>query len=389
MSSPETISREKRWRLILGGGEADGLDVDLSKAEIEMDRALEFVYNKDETRSAGRGASTPKVARWLGDIRKYFPSDMVRVIQKDAFERLNMESMLMEPEFLEMVEPDVNMVANLISLGRVIPNRTKETARIVVRKVVYQLLRRLETPMRTAVTGSLDRSARTNRPKHNAIDWNRTIKANLKHYQKDYNTVIPERLIGYARRQRNVMREITLCVDQSGSMANSIVYSSIFSAVMASIPAVKTQLVVFDTEVVDLTEKLDDPVDVLFGVQLGGGTDINRAVAYCQSKMVTPANNIFVLISDLYEGGVRPELIKRVASMIASGVTVIVLLALSDEGAPCYDAALATELTALGAPSFACTPDLFPELMAAAIQKRDIQQWAGEHDLYTKGSEVH
>jgi hypothetical protein len=154
---------------------------------------------------------------------------------------------------------------------------------------------------------------------------------------------------------------------------------------MASIRAIQTKLVVFDTAVVDLSDELDDPVDVLFGTQLGGGTDINGAVAYCQTLIRRPADTIFVLISDLYEGGVEDELSKRVASMVSSGVTVIVLLALSDEGAPSYDRRLAARLAGLGAPSFACTPDLFPELMAAAIGRRDIAAWAAERDLVVTG----
>ena len=189
--------------------------------------------------------------------------------------------------------------------------------------------------------------------------------------------------MGYGRKARRPQREVVLCIDQSGSMANSVVYSSIFGAVLASLPAVSTQLVVFDTAVVDLTEKLDDPVDVLFGVQLGGGTDINGAVAYCQSLIKEPRNSIFVLISDLYEGGVEANLLRRAAELVDSGVQFITLLALSDEGAPAYDHALAAKLAALGVPSFACTPDAFPQLMAAAIRRDDINAWAATQGMVT------
>ncbi|RZJ62461.1 MAG: VWA domain-containing protein, partial [Acidovorax sp.] len=187
----------------------------------------------------------------------------------------------------------------------------------------------------------------------------------------------------YGRKARRPQREVVLCIDQSGSMANSVVYSSIFGAVLASLPAVSTQLVVFDTAVVDLTEKLDDPVDVLFGVQLGGGTDINGAVAYCQSLIKEPRNSILVLISDLYEGGVEANLLQRAAELVDSGVQFITLLALSDEGAPAYDHALAAKLAALGVPSFACTPDAFPQLMAAAIRRDDINAWAATQGMVT------
>lgn len=155
-------------------------------------------------------------------------------------------------------------------------------------------------------------------------------------------------------------------------MAASVVYASVFGAVLASMRTLSTRLVVFDTAVADLTDQLDDPVDVLFGTQLGGGTDINRALAYCQSKITRPADTVVVLISDLYEGGIRDEMLKRVAVMKASGVQFVTLLALSDEGAPAYDHEHAAALGALGAPAFACTPDLFPDVMAAAIEKKPL-----------------
>jgi Mg-chelatase subunit ChlD len=186
--------------------------------------------------------------------------------------------------------------------------------------------------------------------------------------------VIPEVRIGFGRRRQS-MRHIVLCVDQSGSMASSVVYSAIFGAVLATLPAVTTSLVVFDTSIVDLTEQLEDPIDVLFSTRLGGGTDINRAVAYCQQLIRSPSDTVLVLISDLYEGGVEAEFMKRAASLVASGVQLVTLLALSDEGAPAFNAPLAAQLAALGVPAFACTPDQFPSLMAAAIQKSDLRDW--------------
>jgi Mg-chelatase subunit ChlD len=379
--------RLQRWRLVLGS-EANENCGQLTGNLAEMDQALAALYDNDGSgklgstdRQAGRGASAPSVARWLGDIRKYFPSQVVQVMQRDALERLNMREMLLQPEMLESVQPDVHLVANLIALSHVIPAKTKDTARMVVRRVVDELMKKLDEPMRSAISGALDRSVRNRRPRLAEIDWNRTIRANLKHYQAKYRTVIPERLIGYGRKARRPQREVVLCIDQSGSMAQSVVYSSIFGAVMASLPAVATKLVVFDTAVVDLTEKLDDPVELLFGVQLGGGTDINAAVGYCQSLMREPRNTIFVLISDLYEGGVEENLLRRAAQLVESGVQFITLLALSDEGAPSYDRALAAKLAALGVPSFACTPDAFPGLMAAAIRRDDVSVWAATQGM--------
>jgi len=380
--------RKRRWRLVLGADESQAdatLNIPLSSADQTIDRALSALYEpatEDGKRRGGLGASSPNVARWLGDIRQFFPSSVVRVMQQDAMDRLDLKKLLMEPEMLDHVEPDVHLVANLLSLSGMMPRKTKETARLVVRKCVDEIQKKLAEPMREAVTGALNRSVRNRRPKHSEIDWNRTIRANLKNYQANYNTVIPEVRIGYGRR-KSALRDIILCIDQSGSMASSVVYSGIFAAVLATLPAVRTQVVVFDTSVADLSDKLDDPVEVLFGTQLGGGTDINQALIYCQGLIRQPQQTIMILISDLIEGGVRENLIKRAGSIIASGATLITLLALCDDGTPCYDHENAADLAALGSPAFACTPDLFPSLMAAAIQRHDIGQWASSLGITT------
>jgi hypothetical protein len=323
------------------------------------------------------------VARWLGDIRTYFPTTVVQVLQRDAMERLGLRRLLLEPEMLRAVEPDVSLVATLVALNRVIPDRSRETARDVVRTVTDRLEQQLARRTRAAVAGALHRAARTRRPRPGDIDWNRTVRANLRHYQPELGTVIPERLIGFGRRQRSVERELILAVDQSASMASSVVYASVLGAVMAGMATIRTSLVVFDTEVADLTSTLSDPVDILFATQLGGGTDINRAVAYCQSLVSRPLDTILVLLSDLFEGGIREELVGRMASLVDGGVVVVVLLALSDDGSPAYDHGLAADLAATGVVSFACTPDAFPELMAAAIERRDLSRWAAERGIVT------
>ncbi len=368
--------RQRRWRLVLGAEAA--LDVRLSVEEAAMDEALAAVY--DAERSAGLDSSAPAVSRWLGDIRTYFPSSVVRVIQQDALERLGLRRMLLEPELLSQVEPDVHLVATLISLGSVIPARTRETARQVVRGVVEDLERRLANPLRQAVLGSLSRAQRSRRPRAAEIDWDRTIRANLKHYQAEHSTVIPDRLIGFGRRRR-ALKDVIIAIDQSGSMGPSVVHSSVMGAVMASLPAVRTRLVVFDTAVVDMTDRLQDPVDLLFGVRLGGGTDIGRALEYCQGLVTRPADTVMVLVSDLFEGGARDGLLRRAASLAGSGVRLVALLALGDSGRPAYDHDLAAALHGLGVPAFACTPDLVPELMAAALDGRDLNQWAAAREL--------
>jgi Mg-chelatase subunit ChlD len=373
--------RLRRWRLVLGSEADPETGTTLSRADKSVDAALSALYDAERgepgtKRSAGLGSSAPRVARWLGDIRRYFPSTVVQVMQRDAVDRLGLTRMLMEPELLSAVEPDVHLVGTLLALNQVMPEETKQTAREVVRRVVADLEERLAERTRAAVTGALDRARRTGRPRHSDIDWDRTIRANLKHYSPALGTIVPDRLIGYARRNHSVQRDVVLAIDQSGSMAESVVYASLFGAVLGSIRALRTSLVVFDTAVVDLTEQLEDPVDVLFGTQLGGGTDINRALSYCEELVSRPTETVMVLISDLYEGGVREELLRRAGSLVQSGVQLVALLALSDSGTPSYDADNAAALTELGVPAFACTPDLFPDLMAAAIRRDDLTTWA-------------
>lgn len=381
----------RRFRLLLGADEADGTGVKLGERDAQMDAALGALYEFERKkhfdyqagkRQGGSESSRPAVARWLGDIRRYFPQSVVQVIQNDALRQPELKRKLMfEPEILEQAVPDVHLVATLLELGKMMPAKTRDTARRVVQKVVDDLRQKLEQKTVQAITGALHRSARNRRPRPSEMDWSATIRKNLRHYQPDYQTIVPETLIGFGRKTRRTLKDIVLCLDQSGSMGTSVVYSGIFGAVMASLPGVRTRMVAFDTAVTDLTEDLQDPVDLLFGVQLGGGTDIQKALAYCQSVVVRPDDTVLLLISDLFEGSSAQGLLARASELRAAGVQVIVLLALSDDGAPSYDKENAQLLSQLGVPVFACTPDLFPDLMAAAISKRDLRQWAGERDV--------
>ena len=376
-----TDERERRWRLALGAAPSGRADA-LSAQDAAMDAALAVLYDNDGSGAGGRtrrggglGRSAPRVARWLGDIRTYFPTSVVQVMQADAIDRLGLNQLLLEPEMLDSVEPDVHLVATLVNLGRVMPEKAKASARQVVAAVVAQVEEKLADKVVQAVRGALNRAARTNRPRLNDINWSRTIAANLGNYLPELGTVVPERLIGYGRKQTGIQREIVLVVDQSGSMATSVVYASIFAAVLASITTVKTHLVVYDTAVVDLTEQLNDPVDVIFGTQLGGGTDTSKALAYCENLVQRPHETIMVLISDLYDFD-RTQMLRRLAEFQQQGVTLVTLLALDDNGTPSFDHDVASTLASMGVPAFACTPDAFPEMIALAITKGDLTGWA-------------
>jgi Mg-chelatase subunit ChlD len=380
---PAVTDARRRWRLLLGEPAADSLGVELEGREIGMDQALAAVYDAEtesrdhrSARTGGLGASAPQVAHWLGDIRRYFPTSVVQVLQRDAIERLGLTSMLLEPELLSTVEPNVDLAATLLSLNSAMPETTRATARVVVGQVLEQIERRIALRTRSAVSGSLNRGSRTRRPRLADVDWPATIGRNLQHYVPEFHTVIPQRLVGYGRASRSFSKDVIVAVDQSGSMAESLVYAAVFGATLASIRTVRTSLIAFDTEIIDLTEKLSDPDGVLFGCQLGGGTDINRAVAYCQQLISRPSETVLVLISDLIEGGAPEEMLRRIAELVRSGVTLVALLALSDSGAPAYDHEHAVALADLGVPAFACTPDNFPDLLAVALGGGDVAGWA-------------
>jgi Mg-chelatase subunit ChlD len=379
MNSPN--ERWRRWQLTLGEeDEKHGL----TDRDRRMNAALSALYNRGpDSRRGGLGASAPRVAKWLGDIREFFPAPLVQIVQKDALERLNLKALMFEPELLETFEADIHLVADLIALRSAIPGKTLETARQVVRKVVDDLMKRLARTTRETLRGALNRSQRTRRPRHADIDWRRTIERNLRLYQPRYGSIVPETLIGHTRRAktRAELDHVVLCVDQSGSMAESVVYSSIFAAVLASVPGLSTKLVCFDTSIVDLTEQLADPVGVLFGVQLGGGTDINAALAYCERLVENPAKTHLILITDLFEGGDAAQMLTRAAALKQKGVNLIVLLALSDSGHPSYDTNHAGLIASLGCPVFACTPDQFPPLMAAALTGKDLREWAAIEEI--------
>lgn len=370
-----------KWRLILGRHADPQQHITLNSNQQGMDAALDLLYNPE--RKAGLGNSTPRINRWLKDIRQYFPTPVVQLLQKDALERLGLKQMLLEPELLETIVPDIDLAATILSLNQILPEQTKETARKVVRQVVEALEKKLRLPMQQAIKGSLHRAIKNYNPKFNEINWHQTIRKNLKHYQPEYQTIIPEQLVGFGKKATQ-LKNVILLIDQSGSMNTSVVYAAILGSILASLPSIRTNLVVFDTNVVDLTEMLHDPVDLLFAAQLGGGTDIDKALGYTQSLIQRPTDTILVLISDLFEGGNEVGMLQKVASLTASGVQFITLLALNDDGAPSYHHGVAEQMALLDIPAFACTPQLFPDLMAAAIHKNDLREWSARNNVAIK-----
>ena len=312
----------------------------------------------------------PAVSRWLGDIRRFFPTSVVQVIQRDAIERMQLQRLLLEPELLNAIEPDVHLVATLMELNRLLPDSTRFDGAPGRRHRGGRDRGSAGQPHAPGAHRRAHHAARIRRPRPGDVDWDRTIHANLRHYLPERRTIVPEHLIGYGRRQQAIAKELVLAIDQSGSMADSIVYAGVFASVLASLRSLRTTVVAFDTTVVDLSALTSDPVDVLFGVQLGGGTDIDNAIAYCEQFVTRPSDTVLVLLSRPLRRRRPRRAVTRMERLVRRGVTCIVLLALSDEGAPAYDHEHAAALADIGVVSVACTPDAFPDLLAAAMEGR-------------------
>lgn len=386
------ITKEKlaRWRLILGSdahkelsGHCGGGGISLSPEQLLMDDALEQLYNGGLTQRGhggeGDGPMVPKLAKWLGDIRSLFDKEIVTVIQSDAIERKGLKQLLFEPEMLENLEPNVQLAAALMTLKDQIPKRSKESVRAFIAKIVEEINRQLENDIRRAVTAALNKKQHSPIPSVSAIDYKWTISRNLKNYNPTLKTIIPEHFYFFDRASRTNSWTVIVDIDQSGSMGDSVIYSSIMSCILASMNAIKTRIVAFNTEISDMTELTDDPVDLLFGIQLGGGNDIGKSLAYCQQFVENPSKTLLFLISDLEEESNAVGILRRLEELKTSGVTVVCLLAIEDGGKPYYNAHIAGRASAMGIPVFACTPALLPTLLESAFRGHDLNGFEKEH----------
>ena len=383
----DTNDRLRRWRLILGSeaqkrmeGMGDGPD--LSQEDLMMDTALDAIYNRDMKfgfgGGAGKGASSPQISRWLGDVRTLFDKDIVKIIQSDAMERCGLKQLIFEPELLENIEPDMHMASMILALKDQIPKQSKENAREFIRKIVEQINALLETDLKSAVTASINRKLHSPIPSASALDFQTTIRKGIKDYNTKLKKIIPQKYYFFERSATTAANKYTviLDIDQSGSMGESVIYSSIMSCILASMSAIKTKVVAFDTNIVDLSEKCEDPIDLLFGFTLGGGTDIEKSIKYCTKYIENPKKTIFFLISDLEEGGNRAGLLRRLTQMKEDGVIVICLLAISDSGKPYYDANMAQRIANNGISCFAAAPQMLPRLLEKAMKNEDMSEFA-------------
>ncbi len=385
-----------RWRLILGkSGDAPLREIGglgdqqiLGGDQGELDEALEAIYAGDEIdrdewsrpadiprHGGGAGRTTPRVARWLDQIRSFFPKDIVVLLQRDAIERRGLKQLLFEPEIMASVEPSLDLAAAVLAMKNMVPEKAKSAARDLVRRVVDDVRRQLETQLTQAIRGALQRNRHSPFRSLPNLDWPRTIRRNIRNYQADLGTIIPENLSFFGRQQRQHQWNIIIAMDQSGSMAASLIYGGIMGSILASIGAIETHVVAFNHEdVVDLTEHCSDPVDLLFGVQLGGAEDYWKATCYCERFMHTPAKTLYIILGDLHDTSPNTSrFLKKMEFLLESGIKAIGLLAISDQGVPSHNEHLAEKLAAMGMPCFGCTPDRLPELLGGILRGIDLK----------------
>ncbi|MCX5660840.1 MAG: VWA domain-containing protein [Planctomycetota bacterium] len=390
-----------RWRLILGKsaeeslqrmGGAPGQPI-LSGDQNELDEALEAIYSSDELdkgewasptdgrpHGAVKGRALPRVAKWLDQIRTFFPKDVVVLLQKDAIERRGLKQLLFEPEIMANIEPSLELAATVLAMKSMVPEKAKSAARDLVRRVVEDVRKRLESQFTQAIRGALRRNRHSPFRSLPNLDWPRTIRRNIKNYNPELQSIIPERISFFSRQQRQNQWNIIIAMDQSGSMATSLIYGGIMGAILASIGSVETHVVAFNHEdVVDLTEHCSDPVDLLFGVQLGGAEDYWKATCYCERFMHTPAKTLYVLLADLHDTSPNTKrFVKKMEFLLESGVKAVGLLAISDQGVPSYNESLAETLAKMGMPCFGCTPERLPELLAGVLRGTDLKTIAAK-----------
>jgi hypothetical protein len=299
-------------------------------------------------------------------------------LQKDAIERRGLKQLLFEPEILANIEPSLDLAATVLAMKNMVPERAKAAARDLVRRVVEDVRKQLESQFTQAIRGALQRNRHSPFRSLPNLDWPRTIRRNIRNYQPELGTIIPQHLSFFSRQQRRNQWNIIIAMDQSGSMATSLIYGGIMGAILASIGAVETHVVAFNHEdVVDLTEHCSDPVDLLFGVQLGGAEDYWKATCYCERFMHTPAKTLYVLLADLHDTSPNTSrFLKKMEFLLESGIKAIGLLAISDQGVPSHNEKLATQLATMGMPCFGCTPERLPELLAGVLRGSDLKALA-------------
>ena len=384
IKNSKTGEQVKRWRLILGQYADEHLNANdnLGLYDKQIDQALDYLYqheyrsrglltedkNDSESRRGGNQSSAYNTVNWLRQSRKLFPKSTFERMQNQAIERYQLEGILNDPNAVKELQPNFNSVRLLMSLRGKLSNSVQNEVKALIRKVVDEILQKIQMNFINAMTGKKNRFRRSLIKNNQNFDWRATIKANLKNFDQNKQQIIIEKAIFNSRANRQLPWDIILCVDQSGSMDSSIFYSAVCASIITQLPAVRLHLFVFDTQVVDLTHLASDPVEILMTVQLGGGTNIGYALNYAEQKIINPSRTVMIVVSDFYEGVNLTNLYNTVTCLNANRVKMLGLAALDYSATPVYDLQVSQELANRGMKIAALTPEHFATWLAEVMK---------------------
>ncbi len=374
MNTPDNYSQTaiNRWRLVLGGLSDQqlqfGNDGNSIKSFMDMEQLLDYLYNRsqgDNVRSDDRSGSLAdtviSTAEWITKVRKLFPNQTAEVLEKHALEEFEMTELLTDKEVLEKMHPDMNLLKSILQLKHLMKGEVLETAKRIAKQVADEIRHKLENDIRRSVMGRIDRNSSS--PVHSVrnLDINKTIRRNLKNFDTERNQIILKNIYFSNRVKRYNNNRVIIAIDESGSMTGSIIYSAVMAQIISNLPFAEVKLIIFDTKIVDLSEEADDPAQILMSVQLGGGTDIGKALGYCETLIATPSHTSVIVVTDLYEGAMQSRLLNISRNIIESGANLNFLTALDEEARPAYNKSLGQILANMGAFVGALTPDQLGE----------------------------
>ena len=359
-----------RWRLVLGGQSDKSIDFQGDAREIaefsEMEELLDFLYDRaggedvrgeGASRAGGLEKSQLRAAEWITKVRELFPKQTAEVLEKHALDEFGMTELLTDKKVLEQITPDLGLLKTILQLKHLMRGEVLELAKKIAREVAEELRKKLENSIRRSILGRIDRTSSS--PVHSArnLDLKKTIRRNLRHYDTENERLILEEVYFSNRVKRYSTWRVIIAIDESGSMIGSVIYSAVMAQILSNLPFADVRLVIFDTSVVDLSGQAEDPAEILMSVQLGGGTDIGRALRYCESLVETPAKTCILCVTDLYEGAPERHLLGAAQSILTSGVKLNFLTALDENANPAFDRRLGQKLADMGAFVGAMTPE--------------------------------
>jgi len=360
-----------RWRLVLGSMSDNSLSFSGSDREIlsfeDMEQLLDYLYSHAQgddvrgesisDRSGGLGESQLTAAKWITKVRELFPKQTAEVLERHALDEFKMTELLTDKKVLEQMKPDMSLLKTVLQLKHLMKGEVLETAKKIARAVAEELSEKLAQSTRQALTGRLDRNSRSAVRSARNIDIHKTIRRNLKNYDKENETLMLKDVYFSSRVKKYNKKTVIIAVDESGSMLGSVIYSAVMAQIISKLPFAEIKLVIFDTEIVDLSGMVEDPVEVMMSVQLGGGTDIGKALSYCESLIQTPSDTCVLCVTDLCEGGYPHILLNTAQNIMTSGAKLSFLTALDECANPVYDKNMGQHLADMGAFVGALTPD--------------------------------